>query len=259
MELYLKSILMDIKCKMEYKVSFILLTLSSSLNTLASILGVIILLNKFGNIDGWQLSEIIFVMGVAYFGYSITEMFGRGLDMFHNQVKKGLLDRILVRPRNITLQVLCSDFEPYKIGRLIESIAMLIYGIVKINVDWGLYKVFVVIAMILGSVILFFSILVLKASFSFWTIEGMEFMNIISDGGRDVASYPISIYRKWFANLFTYVIPFGCVNYFPLLYLLNKDNAPFWYGLTPLVTIIFMAVAFGVWKYGLTQYKSTGS
>lgn len=259
MELYLKSILMDIKCKLQYKLSFILLTISTALNTFATFIGAVILLNKFGNIDGWTLNEILFTMGVAFFGFSITEMFGRGMDMFYKQVKQGLLDRILVRPRSITLQVLCSDFEPYKIGRLLESIVLLIYGIVTLNIKWSLYKVIVLLIMNIGSVVLFFSILVLKASFSFWTIEGMEFMNILSDGGREVASYPISIYRKWFANIFTYVIPFGCVNYFPLLYLLDKNDAPFWYGLTPLVTLIFMAISFAVWKYGLSQYKSTGS
>ena len=113
--------------------------------------------------------------------------------------------------------------------------------------------------MITGSVILFFSILLLKASFSFWTIEGMEFMNIISDGGRDVSSYPICIYQKWFANIFTYVIPFGCVNYFPLLYLLEKGNVSFYYGLTPLVTIIFILISFVIWDKGLKEYASTGS
>ena len=255
MKLYLKSILMDIKCKLEYKTSFILLTISTALNTFVTFFSAIILLNKFGNIDGWNMNEIIFTMSVAFLGFSVTEMFGRGMDMFYKHVKQGLLDRILVRPRSVTLQVLCSDFEPYKIGRLLESFILLIYGIVTINVKWNLYKIFVLLIMNLGSIVLFFSILVLKASFSFWTIEGMEFMNIISDGGRDVSSYPISIYRKWFADIFTYVIPFGCVNYFPLLYLLGKNDAPFWYGLTPLVTILFMAIAFAIWKYGLTQYK----
>lgn len=87
----------------------------------------------------------------------------------------------------------------------------------------------------------------------------MEFMNILSDGGRELSSYPIDIYQKWFANIFTYIIPFGCVNYFPLLYLLGKGNVPFWYGLTPIVTFVFMILAFGLWKLGVKKYTSAGS
>ena len=144
------------------------------------------------------------------------------------QVKNGLLDRILTRPRSVTLQVLCSDFIPAKIGRLTEAIILLIYGIFTIDV-------------------------------SFWTIEGMEAMNIISDGGREVSSYPINIYVKWFANIFTFLIPFGMVNYYPLQYLLGRVEVPFWYGLAPITTLVFMAFSFLVWKIGLTQYSSTGS
>ena len=259
MGLYLKSILMDIKCEMEYKVSFILMMLASTLSAAFVILGNVILLNKFGSVDGWTLNEVMLITGVAVFGHVTTEMFGRGLDHFYKQVKNGLLDRILVRPRSITLQVLCSDFQFSKVGRLLEVIVVLVYGICTVNINWNGYKVLVMALMIVGSCVLFFSILLIKAAFSFWTIEGMEVMNVLSDGGRDMASYPISIYQKWFAAIFTYVIPFGCVNYFPLLYLLDKGNCPFWYGLTPLVTLVFLGASYALWRYGVSKYQSVGS
>lgn len=259
MSLYLKSIWMKLKCDAQYKISFILITLSTSLYSLVSILGIWILLDKFGSIDGWTRSEVMLTTSLALFGHAVVEMFGRGLDHFHKQVNNGLLDRILVRPRNITLQVLCSDFEPSKIGRIIEALAILIYGIVTVNIEWTPYKIFTLLLMISGSMTLFFAILLLKASFSFWTIEGMEAMNIISDGGRELSSYPISIYSKWFANIFTFVIPFGCINYYPLLYILDKGNVPIWYSLTPLAAVIFLVASYGVWTIGLKQYKSAGS
>lgn len=84
-------------------------------------------------------------------------------------------------------------------------------------------------------------------------------MNIISDGGRELSSYPIDIYQKWFANIFTYIIPFGAVNYFPLIYLLQKNDVPFWYGLTPIATLIFLAFSYIFWRIGIKKYTSTGS
>lgn len=259
MKLYLKSIWMFIKCELEYKTSFVLSLVSSAFSSFFSFITVVILIKKFGGIDGWTLNEIMLILAIACIGHVSTEMFGRGLDHFYKEIKHGLLDQILVRPRNITFQVLCSNFQTSKVGRLIEYIVILIYGIATVNVEWSFYKIIVLILMILGSVVLFFSILLLKASFSFWTIEGMEAMNIISDGGRDVASYPISIYKKWFAAFFTYVIPFGCVNYYPILFLLDKPGGKAWYGLLPTVTLIFMTFAFRVWNYGLKSYQSTGS
>ena len=259
MSLYFKSILIFIKSEFEYRASFIFSLLASALNTFFILASALILMDTFGGIGDWKINEIILLTGIASFGHSFVEMFGRGLDHFYKHIKNGLLDRLLVRPRNITFQVLCSNFEFYKIGRLIESVIFLIYGIITINVEWNIYKGVVILLMILGSLTLFFSIVLIKASFSFWAIEGMELMNIISNGGRDLSSYPIDIYQKWFAAFFTYVIPFGCVNYFPLLYLLDKGNPPFWYGLTPLVTVIFCGLCFMLWNFRLSQYKSTGS
>jgi ABC-2 type transport system permease protein len=142
---------------------------------------------------------------------------------------------------------------------LIDAVSLIIYGLLNVKVVWSPYKILIFMLMLFGVIVLFASLLVLKAAFCFWTIDGMELMNILQEGGKELSSYPISIYKDWFAKFFTYVVPFGMVNYFPLVYLLDKQEAPFWYGLTPLATIPFMLLMLGVWKIGLRNYKSAGS
>jgi ABC-2 type transport system permease protein len=208
---------------------------------------------------GWTTNEVMLTTGLAVFGHVFTEMFLQGLNHFHLKVKSGVLDQAMVRPRNILAQVACSEFEMNKIGRLLESIVLIIYGIMNVDVVWTPYKIFVFILMIIGTNILFASLLILKGAFCFWTIEGMELMNILQEGGRDLSSYPISIYKDWFAKIFTYIIPFGMCNYFPLMYLLGKQGAVWWYGLAPFATIPFLLAMLGLWKLGLRSYKSTGS
>lgn len=148
MDIYLKSVFMHLKCDMQYKVSFILMTLSSTMSTLLNFIGTIILLNSFGGIKGWTINEIILTTGIALFGFVFTEMFGRGLDNFHKEVKKGTFDRVLIRPRSITLQVLCLEFQTSKIGRLVQGVIFLIYGIATVNISWTAYKAFVMILVI---------------------------------------------------------------------------------------------------------------
>lgn len=259
MKLYFKSIFMFIKSEMEYKLSFFLLMISSALGTLVTVLGVIFLLQKFGAVGGWKIEEVMLITGIAIFGYTVVEMFLRGLDMLYTRIKSGILDQMMIRPRRILYQVACSDFQMHKIGRLIESIILIIYGLSNVNIEWSLYKIIVFILILVGSNIVFAALQILKAAFCFWTIDGMELMNILQDGGRDLSSYPLSIYKDWFAKFFTFIVPFGMCNYFPILYLLGKNESPFWYGLTPIFTIPFLLAMILVWNIGLKNYKSTGS
>jgi hypothetical protein len=55
-----------------------------------------------------------------------------------------------------------------------------------------------------------------------WSIQGIEAANIFTYSGREIAQYPLGIYQKWVTRFFTLVIPFGCVNYLPLLFILDK-------------------------------------
>ena len=59
---------------------------------------------------------------------------------------------------------------------------------------------------------------------SFWTIQGLEVANVFTDGGREMAQYPLNIYQKGVRIFFTFIIPFGCVNYLPLLFILDKAH-----------------------------------
>jgi hypothetical protein len=47
--------------------------------------------------------------------------------------------------------------------------------------------------------------MILNSTLCFWTIQGLEFANVLTDGGRQMAQYPMTIYRDWFRRIFTYV------------------------------------------------------
>ncbi|GMQ62677.1 hypothetical protein AN2V17_19090 [Vallitalea sp. AN17-2] len=72
--------------------------------------------------------------------------------------------------------------------------------------------------------------------------------------------YPLGIYKKWVKNFFTFVVPFGCVNYYPLMYLLDKNNSNnILYIISPIFGILFIIPCLLVWRIGVRHYKSTGS
>ena len=114
--------------------------------------------------------------------------------------------------------------------------------------------------MISGGAVVFAGVFILGATVCFFTLDGLEVINIFTDGGRELASYPLPVYGKWVTRFFTFIIPYGCMNYLPLMYLTGRTgNYPVLYMLMPLLGFVFLLPCLGIWQLGVRHYSSTGS
>jgi ABC-2 type transport system permease protein len=258
MKLYFESIKMHIKSALEYKKSFIITFISQFFVFFTYYFIIIALFNNFDNIRGFTVYEVLLTFGVIQFGFAFNEIFARGFDVFEKLIISGDFDRLLIRPRAIILQILCSRIDIVKISRLLQAIIILVIAILNLNIDWNFLRVITLLLMLLSAVIIFFSIFVFTASYCFLTIQGLEVRNVFTDGGKHMAQYPISIFKRGFVFIFTFIIPYAFVNYYPLLYLLGRvDNKI--YAFSPLVVFVFLIPALLSFKLGMKKYKSTGS
>lgn len=260
MRLYVKYLKLLFKAQLQYRTSFWLLSAGQFLIPFSVFAGFYFLFARFGQIQGWDFYEAALCFGVIHMAFAISECLARGFDSFSTLVGGGDFDRLLVRPRGTIVQVLGSKFEFTRIGRLVQSIAVMALALRGVEVEWSLLKIVTLLLMIASGVFIFTGIFMLAATLCFWTIQGIEVANIFTDGGREMAQYPLNIYQKGVARFFTFVIPFGCVNYLPLLFILDRnDGYDLLYALTPLAGFAFIVPCLLVWRLGVRHYRSTGS
>ena len=232
--------------------------LGQFLVSFTAFLSVYFMFSRFNSVNGFAFSEVLLCFSVVLMSFSITECFVRGFDVFPSLIKSGELDRILVRPRSVIFQVLTSNVEFSRFGRLFQAVVMLAYAVPASGVDWTSAKIAAVIFMLIGGIAVFSALLVLYAGVSFFTIEGLEFMNIFTHGSYEFGKYPLSIYGDGILKFFTYVVPIALFQYYPLLYIIGKsDNIAFI--LLPLLGFIFMIPCGAFFRLGIRKYKSTGS
>ncbi|MDL2206581.1 ABC-2 family transporter protein, partial [Eubacteriales bacterium OttesenSCG-928-N13] len=222
-------------------------------------LGIWVLFDRFGNIRGWSLAEVSLCFGVTVTAFSLTECLARGFDLFSQMIVRGDFDRVMLRPRATIVQVLGSSMELSKVGRFAQSLLVLGLAISWMP-DITPLKVGIVVLMVISGVFVFTGLFILGASVCFYTVQGLEVINVFTDGGRELASYPVDIYGRGVARFFTFVIPFGCFNYLPLLYITGRASgfAPM-YALAPLIGMLFIVPCILVWNHGAKHYLSTGS
>lgn len=248
---------------MQYRASFIMMTTGNLLVTLIEFICIWALFARFSTLKGWSLWEIGLFYGMINMGLAISQVLARGFDIFALQVNSGEFDRTLLRPRTTVLQVLAHDFQLTRIGRTTQGLVILILATLHLSIKWTVSKVLLLLFSITGSIMLFTGLMIIQATMCFWSTQSLEVMNIFTDGGVETAQWPLSIYNRWFANIFIFVIPLACVNYFPALAILGREDvfgSPVWLQwISPLAGFLFLLVSLRIWIFGVRHYCSTGS
>jgi len=262
--LYRRYVGASIRAQMLYPGSFLMIAGGQFVTTLTEFLGLWALFLRFGQIRGWKLPEVAIFYGTISVSFAIADAISRGFDVFGTEmVKTGNFDRLLLRPRAPALQLLGYELRLSRVGRFAQGLLVLGVAMWIAQLDWDPRMAGLLLGAILGGVALFLGILILQATLAIWTVESLEIVNTITYGGVEAGQYPLDIYTRWFRDFLIFVVPIGCVVYFPILRLLGHRGplaAPGWLlDVTPLFGFVFLGVALKVWSFGVRHYTSTGS
>ncbi len=256
--LYFKYVSIHLKSQMQYKLSFFFLIFAQFLMSFTVLLGLFFMMSRFHNVAGFTLEQVLLCCATVLMAFSLAECFFRGFDTFPQMISNGEFDRALTRPRSLIFQVAAGKVEFHRLGRFAQAIMVFCYAIPRSGVLWTPDKILTLGLMVSCGFLVFFGLFIAYAGVAFFTIEGIEFMNILTDGGREFGAYPYSIYGENILRFLTYVVPLALFQYYPLLYILGERQSKL-YMLLPVASLFFLIPAYAVWRFGLSRYKSTGS
>jgi ABC-2 type transport system permease protein len=261
--LYLRYVGVSVRAQLAYRLSLVMFTLGQLLVTGIEFAAIWALFDRFGSLRGWSLPEVAVFYGIAEVSFAIADAGARGYDMVPQLVKSGALDRFLLRPRSLFLQLVGQELTLRRVGRLLQGGVILAWASGAAGIVWSPAKVALLAGALAGGVCLYAGVMVIQAAVSFWTTETLELWNAFSYGGNYATQYPVAIYRRFFRRFLTFVLPLACVNYFPAVEILGRADPlgtpPFARWLAPFAGVAFLMMALQLWKLGLRRYTSTGS
>lgn len=261
--LYWRYVLISVRSQMQYRASFLMLSAAMFVGSGLEFLAIWVLFDRFGALQGWTLPEAALLYGLVNVAFALAEGIGRGFDEFAPLVRTGQFDRLLLRPRSTALQVAGREVQLVRVGRLLQGLAVLVWGATALGVTWTPGRILFCLATVAAGACLFIGLFVLQATFCFWSTESLEVFNTMTYGGVETAQYPLSLYRAEFRRFFTYVVPLAAVTYYPALAILDKPDplgsTRLLQYLAPLLGVVFLVIALRVWHWGERHYRSTGS
>ena len=246
--------------ELAYRSNFLISLLSSALNLITGILGVVILFSQVQKIHGWTLPSTLALLGVyltvgalrsIVIGPSLNAL--AGLD---GEIWTGRLDFTLLRPVNLQFLVSFRNWHPYSFIDLLLGLSILGLATIQMQQSMTLPHVIVFLFMLMIGVVMLYSILLIFAGLAFW--QPNILFTWIFDSLFDMARYPVGLYPDWARILLTWIIPIGIITTFPAQALSGTLPLPVLLFCLP-VTLLMLVGASMCFQSAIRHYSSASS
>jgi ABC-2 type transport system permease protein len=260
--LYRRLVGAHVRSQLQYRLSFALNFLGMALMTLLDFVAILIIFEQVPALGGWSVEEVALLYGIACVSFGFADLVIGHLDLFPNMIREGTFDQILVRPLPSLFQVVASDFALRRLGKVTQGLAVLIFALVRAEIDWSAGRAVMLPLAVLAGTVIYSAVWIALATVAFWIVDAIEFVNAFTYGGNFLSQYPLNVFARWLRGLVLFVVPISFVAYFPALYILDKpdelglpDALRFF---SPAVAIVTALTAHAAWSQAVRHYRSAG-
>lgn len=262
--LYIEFIKIKMKAMFEYRGVFISGFVAQFVSYGATYMLLWIMVNTFGTLNNWNPYEVLFLLSLNLCSYAIAAFFFYGL--LYNlsvMVQTGEFDEVLTKPLNPFLYTIGKNFTPGYVTHITLSVIIMVLCFINLKIQASFVNISFLILVLIGGALIQAAGLLALSVLSFWLIQSNSVAEVIFFELIEFIKYPLSLYSTGIQIIFSLVIPFGFISFYPAQYFLRKNDFlmfhPVFQYLTPIVGVIVFFLAYRFWKFGVDNYKSTGS
>jgi len=223
-------------------------------------LGTILMFSRFGSIGEWSVARILLIYALAVTAFGLSESLCRGLDYFpFRTLRSGDFDRMLLRPASLTVQAAGNVFHIHRFSRVFSGLIAIAWCLRALNITMGAREWAILLLTLMGGFLFYSGIFLLTCAISFFTIEAMDWIYILTNVSYQTTRCPPEFMPRTLRGVFTFLLPILLISYYPACTLCRWGEAP-WKGLLALpIGAAFACGALLLWRFGVRHYKSTGS
>ena len=245
-----------IAAEMEYRVNFILATLTSLGNLAGSLFGLFLFYGTGYTFQGWSWEEALVVLGVftVLQGFSSTFL-APNLNSIVKHVQNGTLDFVLLKPISSQFWLSSHTLSPWGLPDLVFGGVLIGYAGGRLNLGVGNYLLSAV-PLLFGLASLY-SLWFMLGATSIWFVKIYNVTEVLR-GLLEAGRYPMVAYPTAYRFFFTFVIPVAFLTTVPAEAMLGRGQLGWLIGAGVLALgLLFVARVF--WNFALRFYTSASS
>lgn len=217
---------------------------------------------NFGSLAGWEPEEVLFMYALWLLTYAIGASFTFNLSLaFREMAINGTMDEAFCRPMPPFLYLLAMNFNIAYVSHITLSAAAMIFSMTRLDISWGAGEwLWFFVTLLSGGLIT--ACMMLLCMFPALRLRSRSPLSMFFWQGREFAQYPITIYPRAIQFIFTAILPFGFVAFYPAQVLLGRQDGllpgvMMW--LAPGVAVILAGATALVWRVVSRKYESAGT
>lgn len=245
-----------IAAELEYRVNFVLASLTSLGSLIGSIFGLFLFYQTGYTFQGWSWEEALVVLGIftTLQGFSATFL-APNLSQIVKQVQEGTLDFVLLKPISSQFWLSARTVSPWGLPDLLFGLGMIGYAGSRLGIAPIAY-LFASIPLMFGFLSLY-SLWFMLGATSIWFVKIYNVTEVLR-GLLEAGRFPMAAYPVAFRFFFTFVVPVAFLTTVPAEALLGRVAIGWIVGAGGLA--IALLIFSGVfWRFALRFYTSASS
>lgn len=248
-----------LKTRLAYRTDFLVDLAANVLAIGLQLVTLDVLFSKVPALQGWSFEQVLFIYGFSLLPLGLFNLISLNIYNFSGHyIADGHLDRVLLRPVNPLVQVLCESFNIAGLNEMILGLGIMIWAGLALGLQPGWLDLLVFLLLVPSAALIYTAVFLGLALVSFWHEDRMGLAPPVYNVIR-FARYPLTIYGRGVQFVLTFVLPFAWVAFLPAGWFVGGPELRRWALATPLVAMLAMGLTVLVWRAGVRRYGSTGS
>lgn len=256
LKLYGRLQIMNIRSITQYRADFFLMLCFTLFSQLCSLSVIGIIYTNIPQIAGWTLWETLLLYSFLLFSEGSVNFFFQGSWKIAEMINLADLDRFLIRPLPVGLQLLTARIDFDGLNKMFLATALFLLSQKHCNICRTPGTLLLLLFFLAEACMIRTCMIWIASCASFWIEGSKNSLNFLVISLGELAKYPLSIYPFPLRALFGYLIPYAFVSFYPVGYLLGKPGMTPSLWLTPVICLIFFFLSRVALHAGLKRYES---
>jgi ABC-2 type transport system permease protein len=245
-----------IAAELEYRINFLLATLSSLGGLAGSLFGLFLFYRTGYTFQGWSWEQALIVLGLFTLlqGFSSTFL-APNLSRIVRHIQQGTLDFVLLKPISSQFWLSTHTLSPWGMPDLIFGMIVIGYAGMHLRLPAHAYLLSL-IPIAFGALILY-SLWFMLGATSIWFVKIYNVTDVLR-GLLEAGRFPMVAYPMAYRFFFTFVVPVAFLTTVPAEVLLGRGESSWLLGAGVLAVVLFF-ISRAFWQFALRFYTSASS